>query len=533
MSHALGKGFVTGVQGRYALAQKYLPGITLEEVNRAATQLIAPANRVIVVNAPEKENDKLPGGAELLAVMTRIEKGNIEKYTDNVSDAPLMIPPTAAATVVSEQRNDKLGIVDWTLSNGVRVVIKPTEFKNDEVLMSAFSPGGSSLVSDADFPKVSGASGIIGNSGVGVFDRSALSKKLTGKVANVGTWIGELYEGAYGSASPKDIETMMQLLHLRFTAPRSDSSGFNSYRTMMETFIANSENNPESLMRDTVSVTLSQNHIRRQPFNSGQIAMFDLEKSYDFYQERFADAGDFTFVFVGNIDPALFKPLALKYLGTLPSSGRNETWKDVGVRYPTGVIEKSVVAGIEPKSMVRMTFPGPFEWSDRNREALDVTAGVLSIMLREVLREDMGGTYGASVYASPQRFPRQQYMFNVGFGCSPERVDEMTRATFAVIDSLKRFGPTETNLAKVKEQARRERETSLRENRFWMSGIESALQNNEDLDDLLKEGDLNESITAKEVQQAAQQYLDMKNYVKVVLYPKEQAGGGGVASPAP
>jgi zinc protease len=175
--------------------------------------------------------------------------------------------------------------------------------------------------------------------------------------------------------------------------------------------------------------------------------------------------------------------------------------------------------------MVQISFPGSFEWTDRNRSALNVTKEVLQIMLREVLREDMGGTYGAWVWTWPQRYPREQYMFGIGFGCAPERAEELTKAAFATIDSLKRFGPSELNLNKVKELQRRERETQLKENEFWADQFEEALQNNEDFADILSDEKLTEALTTKDIQEAAQRYLDMKNYVKVMLYPKTQVAG--------
>jgi zinc protease len=274
-----------------------------------------------------------------------------------------------------------------------------------------------------------------------------------------------------------------------------------------------------------MSVTMSQYHPRRKPTNSQSLALMDMKKGYDFYRDRFGDAGDFTFVFVGNIEPDKFKQLALTYLGTLPTKGRKETWRDVGVHYPTGVIEKRVVAGIEPKSQVQISFPGTFEWNDKNRHVLTSMKDILQIMLREVLREEMGGTYGARVSAWPQRYPRSQYTLSVSFGCAPERAEELTKAAFATLDSLKRFGPSAVNLNKVKELQRRDRETKLKENDFWADQLQTALQNNEDLTDIISDEKLTDELTAQDIQEAAGRYLDTKNYVRVVLYPKTEVAG--------
>jgi zinc protease len=513
--------FVPGIAADYALAKRFLPGISVQEVNALTGALITRSNRVITVTAPEKEGTKIPDEAALLAAVDGVESKKLENFTDRVPDGPLVAPPAASASVVSESKDGALGITEWKLSNGVRVILKPTEFKNDELLMRAFSPGGSSLAADSDYDGISSASGIIGQSGAGEFNRVALGKKLTGKTVSVYPYIGELNEGIRGNASPRDVETLMQLTHLYFTAPRRDSAGYMMYRTMMESFVKNQGVDPMSILNDTMMVTMSQHHPRRKPFSPQLLDAVDLQKSFDFYRDRFGDAGDFTFVFVGNIDTAALRTLATRYLGTLPTHGRKESWRDIGVHPPAGVIEKTVNAGIEPKSTVRMAFTGPIEWNDRERHNLSAATGVLSIMLREVLREELGGTYGVSVRAQPSRFPRQEYSINISFGCAPERVAELTAAAMRIIDSLKRNGPSDANLHKVKEQARRQHEIDLKDNGFWANMIEQTLQNGESLNASTPEEDQIDDVTAASVQAAAKRYLNTGNYVKVVLYPKQ------------
>jgi zinc protease len=525
VGHFLQNGFLTGIETEYKLSQQMLPDITLEDVNRLSTTLITRQNRVVLVQAPDRDGVKVPDGSEQLGVLAKIEAGEIARYDDAVSDGPLVVPPAAKGTIVSESRNQKLGTVDWKLSNGVRVILKPTDFKNDEIEFRAISPGGNSLVSDAEYDAISSASGIIGEGGLGTFDLTTLNKKLAGKVANSYAYIGELYEGLRGDASPKDIETLMQLIYLQFTAPRMDPKGFEAYRTLMSTFAKNSSLSPEGAMSDTVQVTLAGYHPRRRPFSQATIDAMDLKKSYDFYRDRFADAGDFTFIFVGNIDPERARPLVLSYLGNLPSKGRKENWRDVGVHFPKGAIEKSVTMGIEPKSVVRMVFTGAFEWNEANRKSMNATVGVLNIMLREILREEKGGTYSVSVRAMPTLYPRPEYSINVSFGCAPERVDELTKAAMATLDSLKRFGPSRINLGKVKEQARRQRETDLKENDFWADSFEEMLRNNEALDSTPGEEKVIDDVTPESVKEGANRWFDMNNYVRVVLYPKTQMAG--------
>ena len=527
VQHALGEGFLPGIEGRLQLTQRLLPTITLSEVNRLAATLVTRENRVITVQAPEKAGVTMPTEAELLAALKRIESQSVTAYNDEVSDAPLMAVTGPGKAVVNTTRNEKLGLVEWKLANGIRVIVKPTDFKNDEVVMRAYSPGGSSLVDDATYDAVSNAVGAIAQSGVGAFNQVALGKKLAGKVAYVSPTVGSLNEGLRGGGSPKDIETLMQLTNLYFTAPRADSGSFESYRTMLSTFLKNRGSTPDGRMQDTLSVTLSQYHPRAKPFSTKTLESMDLNKAYEFYRERFGDASDFTFVFVGNIDTTAFKPLVEKYLGTLPANGRTEKWRDIGMRYPKGRIEKTVTAGIEPQSSVRTVITGDFEWSDRNRHLLTSTAHVLRIMLREVLREELSGTYGVMVNASASHQPVDVYRIDIGFGCAPERVPEMTSAMLATLDSLKRFGPSESNLHKVKETQRRERELKLKENNFWADHIEAAIRNGDDPMAIINEDKMTDELTAEAIKAAANKYFDLTNSVRVVLYPETRVATPG------
>ncbi|MBC8144180.1 MAG: insulinase family protein [bacterium] len=526
VGHALDQGFLPGIEEQLGLTQRLLPSIRLDEINRLAADMITRENRVITVQAPMNNKVTMPTADELIAVLQRIESESLVAYRDDVSDGPLMNAAMTPGTVVKESQNDKLGLVEWKLSNGVRVIVKPTTFKNDEIVMRAYSPGGTSLISDdAMYDAVSGASGAIGQSGVGEFSQTALVKKLAGKVAFVSPNIGTLNEGLYGGGSSRDIETVLQLTNMFFTAPRADTGSFQAYKTLMSTFAKNRGASPEGRMQDTIGVTLAQYHPRSKPFSQATLDAMDLKKSYDFYRDRFSDAGDFTFVFVGNLDMNTFKPMVEEYLGSLPSKGRVENWRDIGVRYPTGKIEKSVSAGVEPKSSVRTVITGRFDWSDRNRHLLASTAGVLRIMLREILREELGGTYGVMVNANAMHQPVDAYRIDIGFGCAPERVAELSKAMHATLDSLKRFGPSESNLTKIKESQRRDRETKLKENNYWADQIEMAVRNGDDPMAILEEDEMTDELTAAAIKEAANKYFDLTNSVRVVLYPETTVAG--------
>ncbi len=509
-----------GIEYELELYKKFLPGITLEEVNALGKKWITDGNRVIVSNSPEKADVHAPTEDELRAAFANAAKSEVTAFKDEVADKPLFDKQLTGGKVVSEKKYDAYDITEWRLSNGVKVVLKPTDFKEDEVLLSASSPGGSSLSSDEEYGAISGATAAVARGGVGEFNMIQLQKLLTGKVVRVSPYISGLEEGFSGSASPKDLETAFQMIYLYFTEPRKDAEAFEAFKMQMKGFLANRSASPETAFADTISVTLADYHPRSKPFSAEMIDAYDLDKSIAFYKDRFADASDFTFYFVGNFTLEGMKPLAESYLGGLPSINREENWKDVGVRAPKGVIKKVVRKGQEPKAQAQITFTGSFEFNYQNRFDLRAMADVLDIMLRETLREDLGGTYGVRVSASPSKHPRESYSFTIRFGCDPERQEELLEQAFKQIEDLKKNGPSEKNLAKVQETQRRSRETSDKENRTWLFRLSFYPENGESYDEISTFDDKVNNLSAKAIQKAAQKYLNLENFVQVRLLPE-------------
>jgi zinc protease len=511
---------IPGIEYTYDLTKQIIPDIKLEEVNSLAAEWTSDKSNVVVAEAPEKEGLILPAEGDLLALMTSVMAKEITAYEDKVSQEPLVESPPVPSAVMSEKVVDDLGVREWTLANGVRVILKPTDFKNDEIQFRGFSAGGTSLAPDEKYVPAWFASTLVGLSGVGKFDYIELRKRLSGKVVNVTPYVDELSETVRGSASPKDIETMFQLIYLYFTSSRLDSVAYLSYKSRMEPWLKNKDADPEAAFSDTLSVTLSQYHPRRPVLTLATLDKMNLQVSYDFFKDRFADASDFTFVFVGAFDLEKTRPLVETYLGGLPSIRRSETWRDVGVEPPSGVIKKEVKKGIEPKSRVNLTFAGAFDWSFQNSYDLGSMADALRIKLREVIREAEGGTYDVSVGASSWKFPDEQYNVTIDFGCDPGRVNELTGIIFAEIDSLGTFPLEETYVTKVKEAQRREWEVNLKQNGFWLGTL--AYYNFFGLpeSEIMKYADRVEGLTAKAIETIAQRYLTRKNYVEVILLPE-------------
>jgi zinc protease len=495
-------------------------GLSLDQLNRLPAEWMPDDDRAVLIGLPEKPGARKPSEAELTAVFGKVRSKTIEPYRDDAIDRPLVPAAPAAGRVTSVKTNPVLGTTEWTLSNGVRVVLKPTDFKNDEIRFTSFCPGGNSLVPDGNAVAAATAVPIIREGGAGGFTNVQLDKKLTGKMVSVSPSIGLLTEGIAGSASPGDAETMFQLVYLYMTSPRRDTSAFRSYRERMRGMLENRSKQPESAFFDTLQVTLARHHRRARPWSMEILGEMNLDSSLAVYRDRFADAGGFTFFFAGNIRPDSIKPLVETWLGGLPSHGRKESWKDLGIRPPRGVIEKVVRRGIEPKSRVALVFTGPWSWSPENNHRFESMAGFLRIRLREVLREDMGGTYGVSVSPSVTLFPDAEYSLSISFGCSPDRVGELTQTVFRQIDTLTVKGPRPGDLAKVKEIQRRDYETNMKQNGFWLDALWSAAFNGQDPEQILKTPDRIAALSVEGIRKTAAGVFDMKNYVKVVLLPE-------------
>jgi zinc protease len=512
---------IPGIAYEYRLAQQLVPTITLEEVNALARGWITDENRVIIVQAPQKEGVAVPTEAQLLAVFDKAAKTTVTAYTETLSAEALLEQLPPPGRIVGEKTIAAANVTEWRLSNGARVLVKPTDFKDDEVLFTSYSPGGTSLVSDADYMSAALAAQVMSIGGLGKFNMIDLGKKLSGKAASVSPSISSTSEGLSGRASPKDLETLFQLAYLQFTAPRLDSAAFLAFKNQVAPVLANRSSVPEQVFQDTIQVTMAQHAFRARPASTATFDEVKPDRSLAVYRDRFADASDFTFVFVGNVTLDGLRPFVERYLATLPSTGRKETWKDVGIAPPKGVVEKVVQKGVEPKASTRIIFTGPFVYTPENRLLLRALSDLMDIKLTETLREQLGGTYSPDVSGGAGRIPRPEYTITVAYGSSPENVEKLSRSVFATIDSIQRTGPAAADVEKVKEQLIRSREVELKQNGYWLTNIAGRDQAGEDIAGLLAPYDaLIAAITPAKLQAAARQYFDAKNYVRFVLLPE-------------
>jgi len=521
------KETIPGPALEYALHLRFLPGITLDEVNAVAREWMRDQNRVVMVTAPEKPGLAVPDETKLAAVVAGIDAREITAYADTVGSQPLMERLPEAGAIVKTTAKEAYGITEWDLSNGVKVVLKPTTFKQDEIVFRATSPGGTSLASDQDFVPARTASQVVSVTGVGQFSATDLRKVLAGTIASVSPIIGDTEEGLSGRASPKDLETMFQLVHLTFTAPRADQEAFAAHKAQGKAILANQQASPAFAFAQTLQSALTGDHPRARQMTAETIDQMNMEKSLAFYNDRFADASDFTFVFVGSFTLETMQPLVTRYLASLPSIKRVEKWKDAGVQQPKGVVEKTVRKGLEPQSRAAIVYTGPFQYTRDQRVAIRALAMLLQTKLRERVREELGGTYGVGVSAGYTIIPRQEYSFSIQFACSPERLDELVKVVFDEIEALKKNGPTEQQVSDVREGLVREFETNNQQNSYLLSQIYLRYQVPQDLGEYFGLGEYYKTLVGKPIWDAARLYLRSDNYVKVTLLP--EAKGEAIA----
>jgi zinc protease len=511
---------IVGIENEQPLMKALAPTITVADVNALSKSSFGNEDRVVLVAAPEKPEVHVPTAVAMLKVFEAAKGATLTAYVDSSSDAALVPRLPAAGKIVAERMLPETGIIEWTLSNGARVLLKPTDFKADELLFAARSPGGESLVPDKDVINADLSSVVMSRSGAGSFNAIALGKKLAGKKVNVAAGIDGNGEGVRGTASAQDMETMFQLAWLRMMAPRVDTGAYLAFKAQMRAMLANQKNDPESVFGDTVEATMATHNPRVHLLSSELLDSVDLQKAFDIYRDRFADGSGFVFFLVGSFTPDAVRPLVEQYLASLPSLNRHEQVKDTGVRPPPGVVRKTVRKGVEPKAETSLIFTGSCAYSFAGRYALDALTELLNIRLREVLREEKGGTYGASAGGSCNNIPYEHYSLSVEFGSSPERVDELVTAVFKVFDEIKAGTVSDSNLTKIREIQLREHETGLKQNASWLNAMTDADEDHRDQRDFLRYPDLVKGLTREMIRDAAKLYLRPEQYARFTLLPE-------------
>jgi len=504
-----------------AFHRRFLPEISLSELNALAADWFPAENRLVVVAAPDKSGIVLPNQAQLESVVQAASGKRLEPYADGAAGQTLVDAPPPRGSIVKTTVRAP-GITEWTLSNGATVVLKPTTLKQDQVLFRATAPGGTSLASDADLIPARVADDVIPAGGVGRFSPVMLDRILAGTAAGVAPFITDTHEGMRGGSTPQDLETMFQLVYLRFTQPRADPTAFASMASEAKALLANQAASPEVVFNQTLDAILSRNSPRRQPETPATVDQWSLDKSLAFYKARFADASNFTFVFVGSFTLDAIKPLVESYLASLPATHARETWRDLGIVPPTGVIEKTIEQGIAPKSNVAIVFSGPFTYDASHRLALDTMARVLQGRLFDTIRQELGGTYSITAIPTARKIPRPEFRVRIEWTCDPQRTAALVERVFEEVAFVKKTRLTADQMTRLRDGLMRDYETNSQENRYALDQIARRYEDG----DAASLGEVDNvpariaALTSDALQQAAQTYLDTRNYVKVTLMPE-------------
>jgi len=523
VSNYLSGDAIPGAQKKFKYLKNILPDIKINEINDLAKQWVTDNNMGLLVMAPDKDGVKVPTKDEILEIIKDSKTKPLTAYVDNYREEPLVKGIIAPGKITGRKDNKQLGTTELTLSNGVTVVLKPTTFKNDEILFSAYSLGGNSLVPDKEFMSVNYTPQIIDMSGIGNFDNVELQKKLKGKNIQVSPYIDDVKEGLRGNSTPKDFETMMQCAYLYFDQPRKDTTAFKAFMSQMETQMKFMKSNPIMTFYDTLFKVAYPGYKRLIIFPTpAQLSEVNLDDVFRIYKDRFADASNFKFFLVGNFSVDSISPAIEQYFGGLPSINRKETWKDTSPKFADGTNNVTVYKGTDPQSMVGLVMSEKFEWTEKNVLCMNMIKEIIGIKLIEVIREKMSGVYSPQVMVNLDQYPKPNVDLMVMFGCSPKATEKLSKAVFGEIKKIRKNGPTDVDLKKAQEAMIRARETDLEKNEFWLRKLESLYFNHDTPNNIATFKDRVNAVTVDDLKLAASTYLKPDHYVRVVLMPEKK-----------
>lgn len=521
VSHFLNESFADNPAHRNRFYQEVIPEITLDKVNTMVDKLVRENNIVVVVTAPEKDKESLPTESELAEVLKEAKEMETTPYQEKELREELMLAIPESGKLVEVQEVEEVGITVIELDNGLKVHFKPTDFKNDEILFTGSSKGGTSLYPDKDHIHASYAGTAVNVMGVGDFSPSDLRKVLAGKNVQVTPNIGRYSENISGSTSPEDLELALQLIHLYFTAPRTDLALWEVFLTNQKNQLESAQVNPDFQFNKRVNEIISNGNPRGMGiFSPEKLDSIEVQRSLEIFTERFANMADFEFLFTGNLDLDLVIPMVERYLGSLPGSlvdGR-EQFRDLGIKPPQDQTEL-IKVGVDEKSQVILYFNGDTAYDLEKSQQLSYLGEILSIKLIESLREQIGGVYGVGARGSLSKVPDERFSFVINFPCAPESVPELTAAVWEEIEKIQKDGPEAEDLEKVRETKRISLEENLRRNGFWHGQISAAISGNMPLDTVLGATDRVLGVTGPQVQALAREFLKTEFLLKIIRYP--------------
>lgn len=511
--------FLSADQG-YMLVQALLPTITIEDFNERMSTWLSGPNRSLVITGPEGDEHQHLDEAEALAIFQQVATAEIEAYEEEELAESLVTEELTPVAITSTRKLDQFDAVEWTLENGARVIFRHADYEKDQVQIRGYSIGGSSLYDNEYVPSVDMMTSLTSFYGLGDFDATMLQKMLTGKNVSFDLQLSDLNEGISGSTTPKDLETMMQLLYLSFNKPRFDPSAHEAIMARYKGLVENMGNNPQKIMGDSLNLILTAYNPRTRVLDMEYLAEIKLDMIEEVYLDRFADASDFFFVITGNVEEEQLKPLVQKYIGAIPDLDRTETWVDRKVREPQGVVEKEIELALEtPKANVNIVINQPMEYNPYNRQVMSVIEGILDLRFTESIREEEGGTYGVGVRTNLRRLPSGKANMQIMFDCDPDRAEDLKAKVFVELEKLAKEGPSAEDLSKTIENMLKTREQSKEHNSYYLGAIYGFYVHGINFDDPANYEDILKELSTKDVKKVMKKFYKKPNMVDVVFKP--------------
>ncbi|SHF65327.1 M16 family metallopeptidase [Pedobacter caeni] len=521
LQHFLKGNTAIGIAGEYQLSRELIPDISLDEINKLMDVCLKSKDRDLIVKASEHNKAFLPDEGTVQGWIENVYAQNLTDFEDDLQDLSLLKKEPVPGKISAVEELKVAGIQKITLSNGMTVLLKKTDFQNDQILFKGLASGGASLYPDADYESAINAASVIGAAGAGNYNALQLGKFMVGKKVQVNPFILDQYHGFDGNTTTEDLPVMLELLHACFAEPRKDQEAYTILVERSKEELASLGNDRSRTFMDTANLVLGNNHVRKRPQTAERLNAIRLDRAFEIYKERFSDASAFTFLFVGNLDVERVKPLLEKYLGSLPSRHLHETVRDLGINVPPGRISKTVCKGTEQKSSVILAYSGALDYNFENTIKMNAIADVLKISLTDLLRDKEGATYVANAQMTLSKYPKNRFVLSVTFDCAPQNVDKLVALVQEEVDKMKQSGPSVENLQKFKAARKVGLETGAKNNEFWLGYLVSQVMNKEPLTQFYDYDAALNGITVKSVQAAAAKYISDKNLVKLILMPEK------------
>jgi zinc protease len=512
---------IPGIEWEFKFVSDNLSLISIDMVNQLAKSLLGNNNIIYTITGPQKEGLVYPTNEDLKQEIATVQKAELKAYQDSVSNEPLISKKLKPGKVKKANTNETLGTTEWTLSNGIKIIFKPTKFKEDEIRMSAWSDGGLSLLPQQDLPSAILSTSVISQSGLGALNMNELNKRLTGKIASVSPSISGYDEGLNGSSSVKDLETLLQLTNLYFTAPRKDENAYQYVIKYIKTYLENASLNPENAYSDSISMILYGHNPRVILTNLETINKADYQSVQRIYRERFANPADFTFEFVGNIDEKTFKSLVELYLGSLRTTKSREIWKDNNIRIQQGQIYKEIEKTLKVSkttNYIHYSFNLPY--NVKNHVMMRAIGNLLNLRYTATIREEEGGSYGVSVNGYISNKPTETGELVISFDTDPKLGKRMLDIVHAEIKSLVEDGPKTEDLNKVKLNLLKQYKEDTAENSWWISSIASYYRNR--LNYCSDYAKAVEAIDSESIKTVVKNMLNQNNRAEILLVPENK-----------